>query len=76
MQPTKRSEPERDGVHSLSRSDLYGEVTMGILSRVMGGAESAPKYQCSACREVFEADTEANSVLTCPVCGDRNVNPL
>ncbi|MFC5972761.1 hypothetical protein ACFPYI_15595 [Halomarina salina] len=49
---------------------------MGILSRVMGGAESAPKYQCSACREVFEADTEANSVLTCPVCGDRNVNPL
>ena len=49
---------------------------MGILSRVMGGDEPAPKYQCSACSEVFEADAEMDATLTCPVCGDRNVNPL
>ena len=49
---------------------------MGILSRVMGGDESGAKYQCSACREVFEADADSGGTLTCPVCGDRNVNPL
>ena len=45
---------------------------MGILSRVMGGTETTSKYQCSACREVFEG--ESDDGLVCPVCGDRNVN--
>jgi len=47
---------------------------MGILSRVMGSSERTPRYQCSACREVFEAETREG--LVCPVCGDHNVNPL
>jgi rRNA maturation endonuclease Nob1 len=47
---------------------------MGILSRVMGGGHPTVRYQCSACREPFEAEGEDRPV--CPVCGDHNVNPL